>query len=121
MPKFLPTSIQLYSLRNIDGLSNQLDVVQAAGYRHVELFGPQLDDASNILALLDAKGLAASSSHVGMPALRERFDTVMAACKTLGFTQLFMPAVPPDERHADAAYWLATGKELGALAQRAQD
>jgi sugar phosphate isomerase/epimerase len=120
MSHFLPISIQMYSLRNIDGFDKQLDVARAAGYQNVELFGSQLDDAAMYKDMLDSKGLKASSSHVSLVALRERFDAMMAACKTLGFTQLFMPAVPLPERDGDAAYWLAMGKELGSLAVRAQ-
>jgi sugar phosphate isomerase/epimerase len=121
MSHFLPISIQMYSLRNIEGFSNQLDVAAAAGYQHVELFGSQMDDAVMYRDMLQSKGLSASSSHVGIVALRERFDAMMAACKVLGFAQLFMPAVPLAERDGDATYWLAMGKELGAMAVRAQD
>lgn len=116
-----PLSIQLYSLRTLPGLPDILDTVEAAGYRHVELIGSHLDDAVNVRKQLDARGLAVSSSHVGMAALRERFDAVMAACKTLGFTQLFMPSVPPDERQSVEPYWTNLGRELGQMARRARD
>ena len=95
-----------------------LDTVAAAGYRHVELIGSQLDDAAATRAALDARGLSASSSHVSIAALREKPAQILAACKTLGFNQLFMPSVPPAERDSDGDYWLALGAELGALAQR---
>jgi sugar phosphate isomerase/epimerase len=116
-----PISIQLYSLRNLPGLPEVLDTVKAAGYRSVELIGSHLDDAANVRRQLDARGLAVSSSHVGMAALRERFDAIMAACKTLGFTQLFMPSVPPDERASAEPYWTSLGRELGQMAWRAKD
>jgi sugar phosphate isomerase/epimerase len=116
-----PLSIQLYSLRALPGLPEVLDAVRNAGYRHVELIGSHLDAASDVRKQLDARELSASSSHVGMAALRERFDVVMAACKTLGFTQLFMPAVPPDERHNVEPYWTELGRELGQMAMRAKD
>lgn len=112
----LPISIQLYSLRNIEGLEPQLDVVQAAGYRHVELIGSHLDDAAGTKARLDARGLTPSSSHVGMAALREKPEAIAAACQLLGIKQLFMPSVPPDERDSPAEYWAALGRELGQLA-----
>ncbi len=104
-----PLSIQLYSLRTLPGLPEVLDTVKAAGYRNVELIGSHLDDAANVRKQLDARGLAVSSSHVSIAALRERFDAIMAACKTLGFTQLFMPAVPPDERQSVEPYWTQPG------------
>ena len=118
MTILLPISIQIYSLRNLGDLATQLDAVAAAGYRHVELTGSQLDDAAATRVALEARGLQASSSHVSMAALRERPTQVLAACKSLGFTQLFMPAVPPAERDSDGDYWLALGQELGALARR---
>lgn len=116
-----PISIQLYSLRTLPGLADVLDTVQSAGYRHVELVGGHLDDAAAVRRQLDQRGLAVSSSHVGIAALRERFDTVMQACKTLGFTQLFMPSVPPDERQKPEPYWTDLGRELGRMAWRAKD
>ena len=118
---FLPLSLQIYSLRNLDGLAAQLDCLADAGYRHVELIGSQLDDAPATRAALDARGLQVSSSHVSMAALRERLPATLAACKTLGFDQLFMPAVPPAERDSDADYWRALGQELGRLAVQCAD
>lgn len=117
-----PLSIQLYSLRTMSGgLPEVLHTVKAAGYRHVELIGSHLDDAANVRRQLDARELGVSSSHVGIAALRERFDAVMAACRTLGFTQLFMPSVPPEERQSPEPYWTRLGRELGQMALRAKD
>jgi sugar phosphate isomerase/epimerase len=116
-----PLSIQLYSLRTLSGLPEVLDTIKAAGYRNVELIGSHLDDAANVRQQLDERGLAVSSSHVGMAALRERFDIIMAACTTLGFTQLFMPSVPAEERQSAEPYWTNLGRELGQMARRAKD
>jgi sugar phosphate isomerase/epimerase len=113
-----PASIQLYSLRNIEGLAAQLDLVQSVGYRYVELIGSHLDDAANTKIALDQRDLKASSSHVSMDALRERPDAIIAACKLLGFDLLFMPSVPPAERESAADYWRTLGRELGTLAQK---
>lgn len=117
----LPISIQIYSVRMIDGLERQLDAVAAAGYRHVELIGAHLDDAAGTRAKLDARGLTPSSSHVSIAALRERFDPVMDACRTIGITQLFMPSVPLEERDSGGAYWSALGRELGQFSHRAKE
>ncbi|HEX3347288.1 MAG TPA: sugar phosphate isomerase/epimerase [Acetobacteraceae bacterium] len=115
-----PLSIQLYTLRSLGSLDRALDAVAAAGYRHVELVGSHLDDAAATEAGLRARGLAVSGSHVSLAALRERFDAVADACRRLGFEQLFMPAVPPEQRDMDAAGWRALGTELAQLADRAQ-
>jgi sugar phosphate isomerase/epimerase len=113
-------SIQLYTLRLMNDLDRILDTVAAAGYRHVETIGGHLDDAANVRAKLDARGLSVSSSHVGLAALRERPEAIVAACRTLGFDRLYMPAVPPEQRQVDAAGWRAIGRELGQLAERFQ-
>jgi len=81
-------------------------------------WGTHLDDAAATRAQLDARGLTASSSHVGLTALRERPDAVAEACRILGFEQLFMPAVPVEQRGMDAAGWRAIGRELGQMAER---
>lgn len=116
-----PISIQLYSLRTLPSLPDILDTAGSAGYRHVELIGSHLDNAASVKQALDERGLSVSSAHVGIGALRDRFDAVMEACKTLGFTQLFMPSVPPDERQSPEPYWTSLGRELGRMALRARD
>jgi sugar phosphate isomerase/epimerase len=109
-------SIQLYTLRSLGDLERVLDTVQHAGYGHVETIGSHLEKAENVRAKLDARGLKVSSSHVSLPAVRERPDQVVQACHTLGFDQLFMPAVPSEDREKDASYWRALGHELGEIA-----
>src|SRR5215218_2207909 len=111
-------SIQLYTLRSLENLDRVLDTVAGAGYRYVETVGSHLDDAANIRSKLDARGLKVSSSHVSLAALREKPDAVLAACRTLGFTDLYMPAVPTDDRDMGADGWRALGLELGKMADR---
>ncbi|HET7882297.1 MAG TPA: sugar phosphate isomerase/epimerase [Acetobacteraceae bacterium] len=114
-------SIQLYSLRGMHDLDAMLDTVKAAGYRYVEGIGSHLDDAVSVKAKADARGLRFSSSHVSLAALRERPQAIIDACRLLGFQQLFMPSVPPEQRDGDAAFWRALGRELGTLSQRFAD
>jgi len=111
-------SIQLYTLRSLGDPDRILDAVADAGYRRVETVGSHLDDAASTRARLDARGLAASSSHVSMAALRERPDALVEACRALAIDQLFMPAVPPDQRDMAADGWRALGQELGAISER---
>jgi sugar phosphate isomerase/epimerase len=110
-------SIQLYTLRSLGDVDLILDTVAAAGYKNVEGIGSHLDDAAVVAPKVKARGLKMTSSHVGLVALRERPDAVIAACKTFGFTDLYMPAVPPDMRAMDGAGWRAVGKELGGMAE----
>lgn len=113
-------SIQLYTLRSLEDVDRILDTVAGAGYRYVETVGSHLDNAADIRRKLDARGLKASSSHVSMAALREKPDAVIEACRTLGFTDLFMPAVPQEQREMAADGWRSLGQELGRIAERFQ-
>lgn len=111
-------SIQLYTLRTLEDVDRILDTVADAGYRYVETVGSHLDNAAAIKSKLDARGLKASSSHVSVAALREKPDAIIEACRTLGFKDLYMPAVPPEQRDMDADGWRSLGRELGDMAHR---
>jgi len=118
MPAPMVLSVQLYSLRTYGDLDRVLGAVAAAGYTHVELVGGHLENPQATRAGLDAHRLKAPTSHVGIAALREKFDATAAACRAIGVEQLFMPAVPPEQRGMDGAGWTALGHELGDLARR---
>ena len=110
-------SIQLYSLRSMENLDAILDAVKAAGITKVETIGSHLDNAVATRAALNARGLAATTGHVNMPALREKLGATVLAARTLGIETLYMPSVPGEQRGMDAAGWTAMGRELGALAK----
>lgn len=113
-------SLQLYTLRELGSVDRVLDAAVDAGFRYAELVGSHLDQAASARQKLDARGLKGSSSHVGLGQLREKPDVVIGACETLGITELYMPAVPPEDRDMDAAGWRALGLELGRLADAFQ-
>ena len=113
-------SIQLYTMREYGELDRQLDAVAEIGFRKVETVGSQLGDAAGLRAMLDARGLAAPTGHVAMADLRTRLDWVADQARTVGIEQLYMPAVPLEEREMEPEGWRAVGAELGALAQRLQ-
>ena len=110
-------SIQLYSLRNYADLDRQLDALAEIGFRHVETVGGHLADARGTRAKLDARGLSAPTGHVGMADLRTRPDWVADQAKAVGIEQLFMPAVPPEERDLPLDRWRAVGGELAGMAE----
>ncbi|MEM7025908.1 MAG: sugar phosphate isomerase/epimerase [Pseudomonadota bacterium] len=116
----VPLSVQLYTLRALRNLDRILQVAASAGYQYVETLGAHLDDPVKTAAKLQAHGLRPSSSHVGLDALRAKPDALIDACHQLGIEQLFMPAVPPEQRDMDADGWRALGDELGAVAARFQ-
>lgn len=112
-------SLQLWTLRDVGDLPAQLAVARQAGYDRVETIGGHLADPGSTRRALAAEGLAASSSHVALEALRDEFDAVVEACQTLEIGQLFLPAVPMSERgNGDAAFWEGLGAELGSMADR---
>jgi sugar phosphate isomerase/epimerase len=110
-------SIQLYTLRELGDLDRILEAVAHAGYRHVEMIGSHLADPARTLRRLEAHGLRASSSHVGLAQLRETPESIIEAAEMLGIDELYMPAVPPEHRDMDAAGWRALGAELGDIAE----
>jgi sugar phosphate isomerase/epimerase len=114
-------SIQLYSMRFYGDLDQQLDALAVIGFRRVETVGSHLAEAKATRAKLDARGLTAPSGHVAMADLRRRFDWVIDQARTLGITDLFMPAVPVEDRAMPLEGWRALGAELGNLAERARD
>ena len=110
-------SIQLYTLRDLGSVEAVLDTAGEAGFRHVELLGSHLDDADAARQALEERSLNVSSSHIALDQLRDRPDAMQAAAASLGITDLFMPAVPPEERDMDAAGWRSLGLELGRYAE----
>lgn len=113
-------SIQLYTLRELGEVDHVLDAAADAGFIHVEMIGSHLDHAQSMRRKLDDRGLRGSSSHVGLAQLRDQPEGMIDACITLGITELYMPAVPPEDRDMDAAGWRTLGLELGELAERFQ-
>ncbi len=111
-------SIQLYSLRNYGDLDRQLQAVSGLGYRRVETVAAHIADARTTRARLDAHGLAAPTGHVPLADLRSRLEWVADQAQILGIEQLFMPAVPVDERERPAEHWRAVGAELADMAER---
>ena len=108
-------SIQLYSLRELGDLDRILEAAAHAGFRHVEMIGSHLEDPARTLRRLEAHGLQASSSHVSLAQLRETPEAIIEAAEMLGIDELYMPAVPPEDRDMDAEGWRRLGVGLGEL------
>lgn len=116
-----PIALQLYGLRKLDGLHTQLRTARDAGYIAVETVQSHLDDADTTRRALDAHGLIASSGHVSLPALRENLAGTVRAASTLGIRNLYMPAMPVDERAGGEDHWRRAGRELGEMSLRVAD
>ena len=111
-------AVQLYSLRSLGDLDAQLDTARAAGFTHVELLQAHVEDAPATLEKLAARGLRASSAHLSMDGLRNKYQLLLDHSKLLGLHHVFMPAFQPAERTGGPAHSADRGRELGILARR---
>jgi sugar phosphate isomerase/epimerase len=111
-------SLQLYSLRQLGGLSEQLEAASSAGFKHVETIGSHLDDPQALKTGLSRHGLSAPTGHIGMAALRGDLQRIADACHLCGIGTLFMPAFPPEERGRTESGWRTAGEELGGIAEK---
>ena len=114
----LRLSVQLYSLRHIADVAEQLRLVQANGLRFVETTSGNYDELDAVAAGLRAFGLTAPSGHVGIDRLRGDFAATVAAARRLGTELLVLWGFPDDQRHSGETAWQRAGEELGELATR---
>lgn len=115
-----PIAVQMYTLRHVATLDEQLKIVHDAGVHAVETVGTQNVTAAELKQLLDKYAIKAVSTHVQLADLRKDLDGVVAFNQTLGNTHLVVPYLGEKERPTDAAGWAALGKELGEIASKAQ-
>lgn len=119
-PRAQPIAVQMYTLRNVATLDEQLKIVHDAGVHAVETVGTQNVTATELKQLLDKYEIKAVSTHVQLADLRKDLDSVVAFNRALGNTHLVVPYLSDKERPTDAAGWTALGKELGELARQVQ-
>lgn len=115
-----PIAVQMYTLRNVASLEDQLKIVHDAGVRAVETVGTQGVSAGELKQLLDRYAIRAVSTHAPLSDLRSSLDEVVAFNTSIGNTTLVVPYLQEDQRPADAAGWVALGQELGAMADAVQ-
>ena len=114
-------SIQLYSLRKYGDLSRALDLVARVGFRQVEPVMSHYEKATAMRSALDARDLTAPSGHFSLDAVTHRTDWVVDVAKTVGTTQIIVPAVPTDVRTGRASDWRGTAAAMArASAQLTQ-
>jgi sugar phosphate isomerase/epimerase len=118
-PAGLPISAQLYTVRNVGGLDEQLATVAGAGLKYVEPFrfnGMKEAPAAEFKALLDKHGLKVSGMHVNIGEIIENTDRIVEYNKTIGNTRLIVPALPASITPKDKAGWQAMGKLFATIA-----
>ena len=115
-----PIAVQMYTLRNVATLDEQLKIVHDAGVHAVETVGTQNVTAAELKQLLDKYAIKAVSTHVQLADLRKDLDSVVTFNQALGNTYLVVPYLGDKERPTDAAGWTALGKELGGISRQVQ-
>lgn len=113
-----PIAVQMYTLRNVASLEEQLKIVHDAGIHAVETVGTQNASAADLKRLLEKYSIKVVSTHVQLSDLRSDFDKVVAFNKSIGNSVLVVPYLKKEERPTDAAGWTALGKELGAISNK---
>jgi sugar phosphate isomerase/epimerase len=114
----MQTAIQLYSLREID--ESVLDIVARVGdtsFDGVEFaYRVNEEPADDVRQALDDAGLVASSAHVGIEALEDDLDGVIAAAETLGYDDIVVPWLDPEHFETVEAVE-ASAERLSELAE----
>jgi len=118
----LPIAVQMWTVRSLPTLEDQLKAVQAAGVSAVEIVNTHNVSAEELKGLLNQYSLQIAAMHLHTPLseLNTNLDTLVATCKTLGIDKMVMPWIPPDQRPTNAAGWVAIGETLGEAARRAE-
>ncbi|PDT14430.1 xylose isomerase [Rhizobium sp. J15] len=111
-------ALQLYSVRSLGPLEEQLAATAGAGFKAVELLEEHLAEPRALKAMLDAHHLLAPSAHVSYPALRNGLVRLIDVCERCQIKQLFVPGVAFDASRSSARGWRFMGSELAHLAER---
>jgi len=115
-----PIAVQMWTLRSMDTLEDQLKAVQEAGVSAVEIINTHNLPAAELKQLLDRYSLQVAAMHLHVPLseLSENADALIASNKALGNDTLVMPYLLPEQRPDDAAGWIAFGQTLGEAARK---
>lgn len=111
--------IQLYTVRSDmeRDFEGTLARVAEIGYREVEFAGYFGRSASDVRAVLGRVGLAAPSSHVGLPDFRRDVDGVIATASAIGHNYLVVPWLDVAERRTLDDY-RRIGQELNRIGEK---
>jgi sugar phosphate isomerase/epimerase len=93
-------------------------VIAAAGYAHVETYGPFHDDPSATRRLLDARGLTAKSAHIDLETLESEPSRAPDIAATLGLDFVVAPYLPEARRPTTIDGWKAFGSRLSRVGEK---
>lgn len=116
----IPIALQLYSVREdaARDLMATLDAVAKMGYDGVEFAGYHGHEARAIRERLDANGLKACSTHIGLAALEgDALAATVDFHQTIGCDTLIVPGIPEDRRNSPETC-AATAALFTSIAER---
>ena len=96
--------VQLYTVRSLmaEDVAGTLAAVAAIGYREVEFAGYFDHPPDEIRAMLDANGLTAPATHVGLDLVRgDALYASIESAQTIGIGWLVVPSLAEELRTAD--------------------
>lgn len=110
-------SVQLYSLRQVGTLDDQLALARATGFEWVESVATHDLPPADFARALSRHGLRLSSMHASLEALEDenRRVPLVRACAATGCRLIVMPWLPMSQRSATAAGWRAMGTRLASI------
>jgi sugar phosphate isomerase/epimerase len=111
-------SFQLYSARKFPPLDSQLALLAKLGFKNVEPYGGLFAEPEALKAALKKHKLKTPTAHVGIERLRSDVKAVVKIAEEFGIKEVIVPAVPTEERTADAAGWKKLGKELAGYRKK---
>jgi len=117
-----PIAVQMWTLRGLPTLEDQLKAVQAAGVSAVEIVNTHGLSADELKRLLDQYSIQVTSMHLHTPIseLIDNLDALVETNRTLGNDKIVSPWLPPEQRPTDAAGWIAIGEMLGEAARKVE-
>ncbi|KZL17082.1 sugar phosphate isomerase/epimerase [Pseudovibrio sp. Ad37] len=113
-------SLQLYSARNTQPLTEVLSSLAKMGYTQVEGFGGVYEDPTALRQMLDANGLSMPSGHFGIDELEVDTAGYIELAKYLGITRIFAPFLTPSERPQTEAGWISFAHRLAQIGTKVQ-
>ncbi len=116
-----PLSIQLWSTRGDDPLSEQFGALAGMGYTDVQPYHDQYDDVPALKGLLEEHGLTARSGHFNLRMFEGDARPVIDAARALGMGLVVAPWLDPDERPREAEGWRALHHRLQRMKQVIED
>lgn len=109
-------SVQLWSVKDATSKDfvGTLEAIAKMGYDGVEFAGYGDISAEDMKAHLERLGLKASGAHVGLEALRDDIDGVIAYNKVIGNKYIICPHADAETREG----WVDLGKEFAGYSEK---